>query len=135
MVRKSERATEAKDAMALALAAQGKNQVQIAEALGYSNNGGVSKALQRALGRRQQTDAETYREMQSVRLDGYRMKLEEVLADEKYKGQWPRIIEVAVKIEEREAKLRGLDIAEPAVTLTQENLTIVVAANVNVDAI
>ena len=44
-------------------------------------------------------------------------------------------VEVLGKSEAREAKLLGLDIAEPAVPLTQETLTIVVAANVNVEAI
>ena len=135
MARNSQRATEARDAMALSLAARGLNTYEIAAELGYETHSGAVKAVRRALDRQQPADAEDYRKMHVERNQAYRKKLLPLLESEKDTGKYARIVEVLVKVDEREAKLLGLDIAEPAVTLTQENLTIVVAANVNVDAI
>ncbi len=132
-MRNARLATEAKDAQALALAAMGKTVSEIAVDLDYASHSGASKAISRALGRKQSADAELHRGLQLSRLETYRRSLLPLLSGRNEARA--RAVEVLVKIEEREAKLLGLDIAEPAVTLTQENLTIVVAANVNVEAI
>lgn len=134
MPRNNARATEARDAQALALAAKGLTTVEIAAELGYATHSGAVKAVRRALDRKQPADAEEYRELHLAEGRAIRKKLYAIMDDEKQRGQWPRTAEVLIKLMEREAKLLGIDIIEPTIQLTAEQLTIVVA-NVNVEAI
>lgn len=93
-----------RETKALSLAKAGVPYEKIAAEIGVNSASSAWKCVQRALNRSIQPDADEFRKLQMERLNAYRM------------GIWPRVqkgepraIEVAIKIEEREAKLLGID--------------------------
>lgn len=95
---------------AVSMRLEGHDFDAIAEACGYSDRSGAYKAWKRALKRVPQETVEEAREAMRKRLDSYRM----ALAKQKYGKNGPRAVEALTKIEEREARLFGLDRANEA---------------------
>lgn len=113
--------TKNRDIDALALRTSGSSYEEIATQLGWKSRSAAVKAVRRALDRSLQPVADEYRALQMQRLDAMR------------RGIWPKVergdaraVEVAVKIEEREAKLLGLDMPQQivAASLVQSDVVI-----------
>lgn len=93
-----------KQAKALELVKQGFNTRQVAEKLGYAGKQGAHYLITKALQELVRQPAEEVRAVCVARLDGWLTKLTKKID----KGD-PRAILTALKIEERRAKLLGLD--------------------------
>lgn len=89
---------------AVELAAEGVDFQQIAIQLGYSSKDMAQQAVRRAIQAVPAPDAATYRTLQGMRLDRAIEALMPQVADGDLKA-----IDVMVKVEERRAKLYGLD--------------------------
>lgn len=116
-----------KERRALELAKAGVTYDRIAQEVGYASRSGAHKAVQRALNRSIQPDAEEFRKLQMARLNDMRLGLWP-----KVRQGVPRATEVAIKIEEREARLLGLDAPEQ---VEQKQDITVWLKNVDLDAL
>lgn len=92
---------------ALRLRLMGKSYQAIADEMGYANASGAANAVKRALDRTVREPADELRQMAVQRLDAMLEPLWRRIAN----GD-PRAVEVAIKLEERRAKLLGLDAPE-----------------------
>jgi hypothetical protein len=105
-----------REAKAVEMRLQGYQFDEIAIECGYVSEdgkpytGSAVKAWKRALKRIPQQAVDEARETMRLRLDSYR----KAVAKLKYGDNTARIIEVLTKVEEREAKLLGLDAIEDA---------------------
>lgn len=108
-----------REARAVEMRLQGYEFEEIAIECGYVSDdgkplkGSAYKAWQRALKRVSQPVAEEARAAMQLRMNSYR----KAMATQKYGDGTARMIEVLIKVEEREAKLFGLDV-EPDATLS-----------------
>lgn len=93
-----------KKAKALELVKQGYRLPEIAQKLGYAGKQGASELIKSALAELVSAPAEEVRQIQVARLDLWLTKLEKKIN----KGDL-KAIQTALKIEERRARLLGLD--------------------------
>ena len=122
--------TRAKEAMAVELRSQGKTLQDICDELGYANVSTASKAIRRAMDRTIYIASDDERRHSVARLDRALTKVEPALNKP---DTAPRAAEVVVKIEERRAKLLGLDAPEP--TPPPVEVTVVFKGGVSIDDI
>lgn len=113
--------TRARETQALTLRAQGKTLESIARELNFANASGVSKALDRVLARQAALSADQLRAMADAELDDLQRKLHALLGMQGTNiDQAVKIIDQIRKVQERRAKLHGLDagrlvtVSEPA---------------------
>lgn len=100
----------AREAQCLTLRAQGKTLDAIAEELGYANASGVAKALDRVLSRQAAASADTLKAMADAELDDLQRKLHALLdVPGTNIDQAVKVIDQVRKIQERRARLHGLD--------------------------
>lgn len=109
---------------ALRLRLMGKSYQAIADEMGYANASGAANAVKRALDRTVREPADELRQMAVQRLDAMLEPLWRRIAN----GD-PRAVEVAIKLEERRAKLLGLDAPEQ---VQQQGELVVTVAGVDV---
>ena len=93
-----------KQRAALDLVKQGYNLPQIAQKLGYAGKQGAGELIKAALKQLVVVPAEEVRQIQLARLDHWLTKLEKKIDKGDIKA-----IQTALKIEERRARLQGLD--------------------------
>jgi hypothetical protein len=102
--------TRAREGQVLALRSQGRTLESIAAELGYANASGVAKALDRVLSRQAAASIDTLRVVADAELDDLQQKLYALLTlPGTNVDQAVRCIDVIRKLQERRAKLHGLD--------------------------
>lgn len=107
-----------RQAEALQLYASGMSWDAVASQLGYANRSGAHKAAMVALSKVPEPAAEEYRKIQAMRLDAWISSI----WDASIAGNL-RAIETGLKIEERRARLFGLDL-QPALAAEQPGVLI-----------
>ncbi|SHL75449.1 hypothetical protein [Streptomyces yunnanensis] len=113
-------ATAERRAKAIRMKIEGATYTQIADALGYASRSAAHMDVKRSLERHVVEEGlaiEAWRELELARLD----TLQQAIWDKAMSGD-PRVIEAALKILDRRAKLLGLDSAIKLEVLTVDAL-------------
>lgn len=120
----------ARDVRALELITEGKTYDEAARILGYTDGSSAYKAARRAVERREFAAADQFRYMHIERAQAFRRSLWPLLS---IPERAARAVEVLVKVDEREAKLLGLDAPEP--TPPPVVVTVVFEGGISIDDI
>lgn len=108
---------------AVSMRLEGYDFDEIAVECGYNDRSGAYKAWKRALKRVPEPVVEEARATMQMRLDKYR----KMMARQQHGEHTARVVEVLIKVEEREAKLFSIDVL-PDTTFTNPPQIIISAA-------
>lgn len=123
--------TAERDAAASRLRAEGRAYREIAERLGFADPSGARRAVERGLDAIRAEGAEALRELELHRLDQLHQRAWSELTRDDEDSQPLQAIDRLLKIQERRARLLGLDARDT----TQAAVTVNVAGGVPVDTV